>query len=1669
MGQRRFRSNPYQVCITILEARYLPQNANPMVVVKVGNQKRKTVVRERTDTPVYNDYFVFDLFCNLDQLLSTKIMIAVYLKNYFRLKFHGSTSFEVALVWDQPDRQYYHKWAMLTNPKDLAAGANGYVKCNIAINVKGEKMKVNPETEGEDDIEGNLLLPVGGESLLFRQHARYIFAIYRADGLPDMSSVCVKSDFQNINPYVQISFAGMKGSTSEAWQTYGPRFNERITFKEMFPSLCQRVRIAIKHRINSCQTCVVASYVLNMSRISHSGEYGFLPTFGPSFLHFYGCGSAEKNNCFGKCSTSFPFYCGRVLLSLKTEMEDPEASPGISSETEPTAPIIEKSLWDTDEYCLVAVLYDVSLIDRRRFSSKSISFEISVGNAGNRQFPYSQCFEDTNDGNGIPERRPDFESGTPPRMTGSLDRKYNYLPLGSRKPCLHVKSWWPNLEWRMHNRNSLAFIADFLEGRLEELDGLVALEEPEAYKLYNETVRALKSHCIHYLHTLDAGRYDDDGGTTKLDRHRVNLCRKEIETILKRIKIDGELPSNHYLRIAMAHAYHYLGKVKKLQEDPQHSLPDVFVWMIAGSKRVACARLMAKEIIYSEEAAARGKKCGQKMIIFMRDPREDVEADYAACKVELFLWLGNAKYVGSCWSAIPPGYEVDYETGVDSFPKFLEYTQSSAFQLRAHIFQGRFDPGMDASGLLDPFVCVAFHGYTAATKVLKQTLDPFWDQTLILPARTVHGTKEHLKLHPPKIVLQVFDQDICGTTEFCGRCTAVPLVKLAKETYSPPDFPPKLEWYKFKSQRDCSGSVLAAFELIEVEADEDVDRAIDPSEEGAIYNIPVDIRPKMASFRLEVIFWGVRDMKKICYLPVLKPRIIIECAGVQVKSEVMENAKKFSNFEEPHIMVDLDMPELNIYYPCITIKACDSRGFGCFKYAGICIIPSVHVFLEQLITEEDYDAEIHEAKSIFKSPWTRRQTATILPLSIDYDPSKDENKELIPFKRMAGKDVSSRIQKILRSVKTLLARLFGIRKKEKTMRALGSMDDESLDWWSKYFASLEEERSRQLGSILPEDRKLAATFKVSHALAYFHQLSCQLEMQPQFAGFQDRLRTFELWKGRKVENPDYDSQNYVGKFKGRICVYRWPHPDNLPCKTRSGRSADNGLCDDYPSPEPVKLLVRLYVVRGINLQPNDPLSGKSDPYLCVRLGKTFINDNKNYIPNQLNPTFGRLFEIEASFPRDYALIVQVWDYDATSGDDLIGETKIDLENRFYSRHRATCGISRVYSVDGYNRWRDREKPTLILEQLCRRNNLPAPEYRNDYVKIGRKRFPFIDNRPKDGVEREECMALNVLHQWQDFPICGGALVPEHVERRPLFNIAKPGLEQGKLELWIDMFQSEELPPKPPVDITPSVPVEYEIRVIVWNTEDVPLVESQFLTGEKSSDIFVKGWIIYDDYQKTDVHYNSLNGEGNFNWRFVYRVTYSKGERAMIVRRKISVFSTSETEDKLPCKLYLQVWDSDHFSPDDFLGALTLDLSRMPRGSANSKNCTLKLLNPSLPATDLFKLTRIKAWWPFVSSVGTGDFVQAGKVELEMSILPATEADGQPAGRGRDPPQSLPPPNRPDTSFSWFRNPWKAFRFVVCRYYKWRIICCLTCVLLVLLFACAIYAFPGYLVKRLLGV
>ena len=55
-----------------------------------------------------------------------------------------------------------------------------------------------------------------------------------------------------------------------------------------------------------------------------------------------------------------------------------------------------------------------------------------------------------------------------------------------------------------------------------------------------------------------------------------------------------------------------------------------------------------------------------------------------------------------------------------------------------------------------------------------------------------------------------------------------------------------------------------------------------------------------------------------------------------------------------------------------------------------------------------------------------------------------------------------------------------------------------------------------------------------------------------------------------------------------------------------------------------------------------------------------------------------MFELNATIPIIKDLRISVMDYDVIGRDDLIGETVVDLENRFLSRFRSTCGLPQSY-------------------------------------------------------------------------------------------------------------------------------------------------------------------------------------------------------------------------------------------------------------------------------------------------------------------------------------------------------------------------------------------------------
>ncbi len=102
-------------------------------------------------------------------------------------------------------------------------------------------------------------------------------------------------------------------------------------------------------------------------------------------------------------------------------------------------------------------------------------------------------------------------------------------------------------------------------------------------------------------------------------------------------------------------------------------------------------------------------------------------------------------------------------------------------------------------------------------------------------------------------------------------------------------------------------------------------------------------------------------------------------------------------------------------------------------------------------------------------------------------------------------------------------------------------------------------------------------------------------------------------------------------------------------------------------------MMTLVCIQGIQLMPKD-IGGASDPYLIATIGDVHKNTKDRPFYGDLNPLFGHMFELPATLPYDHTLTISVMDWDRFTSDDLIGSTKIDLENRFYTKHRANCGL-----------------------------------------------------------------------------------------------------------------------------------------------------------------------------------------------------------------------------------------------------------------------------------------------------------------------------------------------------------------------------------------------------------
>ncbi|KAK2820769.1 hypothetical protein Q5P01_023728 [Channa striata] len=946
------------------------------------------------------------------------------------------------------------------------------------------------------------------------------------------------------------------------------------------------------------------------------------------------------------------------------------------------------------------------------------------------------------------------------------------------------------------------------------------------------------------------------------------------------------------------------------------------------------------------------------------------------------------------------------------------FAQSFRYHLRVYIYQARNLIAMDKDSFSDPYAHISFLHLSKTTEKLRATLNPTWDQTMIFSDVEIYGDPQNIANRPPDVVLEFYDSDQVGKDELLGRTSCTPLVKLNPGM----DQTPKLLWHPIIQKGHKAGEALVAAELILKDKSGKTDLPLSPPKRAEnLYMVPQGIRPVVQLTAVEILAWGLRNMKPYQLAAVSSPSLVVECGGHRVESAVIKNMKKSPNFPGSVLFIKVLLPKDEMYTPPIVLKVIDHRPFGRKPVVGQCTISSL----------EEYrcDPYVVTAEGAMSSKMALMMASPVKHVSI----TMEESRPLLEAQFMDS--MSAAVNKMASP-----ATYFHVEKEKET-----------IDWWSKFYASTGD--TEKCGPYL---KKGYDTLKV-----YDRELEDVLE----FKGLTDFCHTFKLYRG-KNEHGEEDP-TVVGEFKGSFKVYPLPDDPGVQPPPQQFR--------ELPESGPQECLVRIYVVRGIDLQPKDN-NGKCDPYIKISLGRNTLDDRDHYIPNTINPVFGRMFEMTCFLPQDKDLKISIYDYDLLTRDEKVGETVIDLENRFLSRYNSYCGLPQTYCISGINQWRDQLKPSQHLENLARLKGLSKPRTEDNGTSLTFNGKDYTLAQFEDNQEihqhlgpARERLCLHVLRTQ--------GLVPEHVETRTLYSTFQPNLSQGKIQMWVDVFPKSIGIPGPPFDITPRKSKKYFLRVVIWNTTEVTLDETS-VTGERMSDIYVKGWMpgMEEDKQKTDVHYRSLDGDGNFNWRFIFGFDFLPAEQLCLVSKKEHFWSLDKTEFRISPKLIIQIWDNDKFSLDDYLGTVELDLRNLVAPAKTPEKCSLKMmevLEAGSPhktdhAKSLFAQQSVRGWWP-CSIEQEGKKVLGGKVEMTLEIVSEADADEKPAGKGREEPNMNPKldaPKRPETSFFWFTNPCKTMKFIVWRRFRCLFFTLIILIIVFLFIAILLYSLPNYISMKI---
>ncbi|XP_010778609.1 fer-1-like protein 4, partial [Notothenia coriiceps] len=108
-----------------------------------------------------------------------------------------------------------------------------------------------------------------------------------------------------------------------------------------------------------------------------------------------------------------------------------------------------------------------------------------------------------------------------------------------------------------------------------------------------------------------------------------------------------------------------------------------------------------------------------------------------------------------------------------------------------------------------------------------------------------------------------------------------------------------------------------------------------------------------------VLFWGLRDLKRVQLFEVERPLVRVECAGRQLDSEEIESYSTHANFKELVRYIDVELPEQAYLHPPLTVFVVEHRAFGRMALVGTHVVQSLMDYAPRELggEEEEEDDE----------------------------------------------------------------------------------------------------------------------------------------------------------------------------------------------------------------------------------------------------------------------------------------------------------------------------------------------------------------------------------------------------------------------------------------------------------------------------------------------------------------------------------------------------------------------------------------------------------------------------------------------------------------------------------------------------------------------------------------